>query len=1027
MSMGGGGSGGAVANLFIRLRADTSQGVAGLRSFRQEMKQVDNRTVQTGQAMSAAGRKMTMGLTVPLVAIGAKAVQSAVQFDNAFAKIEALVGVSADEVERMRDRTLELSGETAQAPQDLADAMFFITSAGLDGAAATDVLEASAKAAAVGLGDTATVADLATSAMNAYGVENLTATEAVDTLTAAVRLGKLEPDEMASALGRVIPIASAMGIEFDELGAAMAAMSRTGTNAREAATQIRSIMTQLLNPTTDAAEALESVGLSSEEVQRKLRDDGLLDTLLDLKERFGGNTTALSAVFGNVRALSGVMDMLGSNVEETEAIFADMEDTSGELDQAFEKISSTSGFQMEQAMADIQTSMLALGEVLLPIVSSIVSHVGSMVGAFTDLPGPVQTAIAVFGGLVAAAGPVLMIVGSMVKNWGMLMGAMEARGMMGAQRALRGIARGMGMAAGAAAGAVAVWATWNAVMESSREAGRDWAQSVNDDVIAAAADGEIGMEGFEAKLLAMEDGVNHLSSEVANSKAPWDKDKREEMKAGRDALKDAALAGLEVRDAVKAISGATGDSEDDVLRWVTAQVQAGEAFEGAEDALRKYNQAQLEASGLDAEAAEATAGLGQGFVDLESDIGDAEDALKSWQDSLRAQFDPLFAMQDALHGVEDARHAVAEAEAAAAAAAEEHGAGSAEHAAAIRDVEAAMLGQGRAALDVTTASTELKQAMANGTVTMEGSMEMLDGWVDQGLLTRDEAALIALSFQDLEGRADELGSSDPTLIVDADGKRAEDVLEAAEGRAANWHALWVTATADADANPANNAIATVEGRANLWGARVDTATVAADNQPASWSLDWIVGRATGWASGNYTATVDADTSKAESKFWSLQGIVQRYLDLARQVPTAPAATPVAANIPGRRTGGSVFPGRVYEVNEDPGPGELLHSGGRQYLLAGQQGEVVPLSPLAQMTADSAGALGSVAAAAAPGAPMPVRGTDGASGDPTDYARMRSVMEKAFETALRRSGAGHLSIDGENMARVLGPHLHDDVR
>jgi hypothetical protein len=80
---------------------------------------------------------------------------------------------------------------------EAADALFFITSAGLRGAGATEVLEASLKGAAIGLGDTKTIADLATSAVNAYGESTLGGAEAVDVLAEAVRLGKLEPAELA--------------------------------------------------------------------------------------------------------------------------------------------------------------------------------------------------------------------------------------------------------------------------------------------------------------------------------------------------------------------------------------------------------------------------------------------------------------------------------------------------------------------------------------------------------------------------------------------------------------------------------------------------------------------------------------------------------------------------------------------------------------------------------------------------------------------------------------------------------------
>ena len=151
------------------------------------------------------GRKLTRRLTLPLIAAGGTAIKAASDFEASMTKIESLVGLSSEAVEGFTADVRRLSGKTAQAPKDLADAMFFITSAGLRGADATETLEAAAKAAAVGLGETAVIADLATSALNAYGAENLSATQATDVMVAAVREGKLNADELAVSMGRVLP------------------------------------------------------------------------------------------------------------------------------------------------------------------------------------------------------------------------------------------------------------------------------------------------------------------------------------------------------------------------------------------------------------------------------------------------------------------------------------------------------------------------------------------------------------------------------------------------------------------------------------------------------------------------------------------------------------------------------------------------------------------------------------------------------------------------------------------------------
>jgi TP901 family phage tail tape measure protein len=123
--------------------------------------------------------------------VGVASVREAAQFETSFAKIQGLVGVTADEIGELEEAARRLGPQFGVSANEAAEALFFITSAGLRGAGATEVLEASLKGAAIGLGDTKTIADLATSAVNAYGESTLGGAEAVDVLAEAVRLGKL--------------------------------------------------------------------------------------------------------------------------------------------------------------------------------------------------------------------------------------------------------------------------------------------------------------------------------------------------------------------------------------------------------------------------------------------------------------------------------------------------------------------------------------------------------------------------------------------------------------------------------------------------------------------------------------------------------------------------------------------------------------------------------------------------------------------------------------------------------------------
>ena len=121
-------------------------------------------------------------ITIPMALAGSGAIKLASDFNASMTKIETLVGTSAKEVEGLKDKILDLAGETAQAPKDLADGLFFIQSAGFKGKEGLEALEVSAKGAAMGMGEMTDIANAVTSLMTAYAKENMSAAQAGDLL-----------------------------------------------------------------------------------------------------------------------------------------------------------------------------------------------------------------------------------------------------------------------------------------------------------------------------------------------------------------------------------------------------------------------------------------------------------------------------------------------------------------------------------------------------------------------------------------------------------------------------------------------------------------------------------------------------------------------------------------------------------------------------------------------------------------------------------------------------------------------------
>lgn len=326
--------------------------------------QTDFRTAGTEVA------KTVGAIGAAAAAAGAASVNVFADFELSLSRIEGLVGLSAKTVKGFKGDILALSGETTKSPKELAEALYFITSSGIPASAAMDVLKQSAKAAAAGLGETANVADVVTSAMNAYGHDVLSAAKATDIITASVREGKGEATDFAQSIGRVLPIAANLGVTFQQVGAATAALTLNGLDAAEATTALRQVLATILSPTKEAKEALAGMGLSADGLRKQISEKGLLPTLKTFAEAAEGDAEATDAFFGNIRALTGFLSITGANLSKTEQIFKKLENTTGDTNKAFAAFRKTTQATFDVVKATGKQLGIAIGGQLAPAVKA---------------------------------------------------------------------------------------------------------------------------------------------------------------------------------------------------------------------------------------------------------------------------------------------------------------------------------------------------------------------------------------------------------------------------------------------------------------------------------------------------------------------------------------------------------------------------------------------------------------------------------------------------------------------------------
>ncbi len=369
---------------------------------------------------TAVGKDLTKNLTLPLMAIGTAAFKMGKDFEFELTKVETLVGVAKDQVNEWGQDILQMAPALGRAPKELAEGLFFVTSAGIRGAEAMDVLEISAKAAAVGLGETKTIADTITSALNAYGMENLNAAKAADVLTMAVREGKLEASELAPVMGRLLPTAAGLNIEFGQVAGVLAVMSRTGSEAAESATSLNAIMTFLHKPTKQARELLDDVGISMGDLRgmASREPDGLVQVMRLLDGAFGDNDEALAQIIPNVRAFRGAMNLLAQDGATVDNILQSVSGATGVLDEAVAGASDTMQWKWNQTTAQFKVTLIEISEVIkelfIPLIQKLSEGFKNASNWLSNLDGNQKRTLATIAGIAIVIGPALLAISKMI-------------------------------------------------------------------------------------------------------------------------------------------------------------------------------------------------------------------------------------------------------------------------------------------------------------------------------------------------------------------------------------------------------------------------------------------------------------------------------------------------------------------------------------------------------------------------------------------------------------------------------------
>ena len=419
--------------------------ISRFRSALQEAQQAAESTSSTtadkwesaGKKLTSVGSTMTKTVTLPIVGLGTAAVKTAGDFESGMSQVQATMGITKDATSDLHGESVntmdalgnlakEMGSTTAFSAKEAADGINILAMAGKDTTEIYDMLPHVLNLASAGGLDLATSADYATGIMAGFGIETSQTQSVVDKLAKMSSSAKGDVNQFGQAMATSAGQASATGQSFDDVATSLMILGNHNVSASEAGNALNRTLKNLYQPSTTGAKALDALGVSAYDAEGNARR--LPDVLNDINKATDGMTTEeknniLGQVF-DAATMKTIPFLLG----DCAAAFDTTDDSVTSLYEGLQQASSDfDGAGAAAGMAETQLDNLegkitifksaleglaiSFGNLILPAVTKLVEGLTKLMTWLTNLPEPVQRIILIIAAVVAAIGPLLIVIG----------------------------------------------------------------------------------------------------------------------------------------------------------------------------------------------------------------------------------------------------------------------------------------------------------------------------------------------------------------------------------------------------------------------------------------------------------------------------------------------------------------------------------------------------------------------------------------------------------------------------------------
>ena len=341
---------------------------------------------QFGRKMQQTGKNLSMKLTAPLAALGAVSFNVFKGFEQEMSKVQAVSGATAEEFAALSQNAKDLGASTMFSAREVASLQTEFAKLGFSAKEITKVTGATLALAQASGSDLARSAEVAGSTLRAFGLDASETGRVTDVMAKSFSTSALDMETFAESMKYVAPVAKSAGMSIEETSAMLAVLANAGIKGSQAGTSLRRIISEIGatgKPTSEALKDLATQGIG----------------LADAKDEVG-------------RSAQSALLILAEGVNQISPLTEEFKNSGGAAQQMADIMGDTAFGASKRLESAMEGLMISIGEIVAVAIVPLIEFLAKAASSLNNMSDGAKRAIVIVGGIAAAIGPVIFILGS---------------------------------------------------------------------------------------------------------------------------------------------------------------------------------------------------------------------------------------------------------------------------------------------------------------------------------------------------------------------------------------------------------------------------------------------------------------------------------------------------------------------------------------------------------------------------------------------------------------------------------------